>query len=135
MEQQEPKVLVCITSYNRQDNLIGLCAALQDENNQSIIPDIVVFDDCTPSLTIFRGPGIKFIQSKEHRGKEGFWKTWQDIFNDILFQIVWNKIDHLALWPPAVGMMLFRTMDGVEHVIGCISVIVLAEVLYQSFYV
>ena len=81
MEQQEPKVLVCITSYNRQDNLIGLCAALQDENNQSIIPDIAVFDDCTPNLTIFRGPGIKFIQSKEHRGKEGFWKTWQDIFN------------------------------------------------------
>lgn len=81
MEQQEPKVLVCITSYNRQDNLIGLCAALQDENNQSIIPDIAVFDDCTPNLTILRGPGIKFIQSKEHRGKEGFWKTWQDIFN------------------------------------------------------
>ena len=81
MEQQEPKVLVCITSYNRQDNLIGLCAALQDENNQSIIPDIAVFDDCTPNLTIFRGPGIKFIQSPEHRGKEQFWKTWQDIFN------------------------------------------------------
>ena len=72
MEQQDPKVLVCITSYNRQDNLIGLCAALQDENNQSIIPDIAVFDDCTPNLTIFRGPVIKLIQAAEHRGKEGF---------------------------------------------------------------
>ena len=81
MEQQEPKVLVCITSYNRQDNLVGLCAALQDENNQSIIPDIAVFDDCTPNLTIFSGPRIKLIQSIEHRGKEKFWKTWQDIFD------------------------------------------------------
>ena len=80
MEQQEPKVLVCITSYNRQDNLIGLCAALQDENNQSIIPDIAVFDDCTPDLTIFQGPGIKLIQAAEHRGKAGFWKTYNDIF-------------------------------------------------------
>ena len=77
---EQPRVLVAITSYNRQDNLIGLCASLQDDEHQSIIPDIAVFDDCTPSLTIFRGPGIKLIQSQEHRGKAGFWKTYNDIF-------------------------------------------------------
>ena len=77
---EQPRVLVAITSYNRQDELINLCASLQDDEHQSIIPDIAVFDDCTPSLTIFRGPGIKLIQSAEHRGKAGFWKTYNDIF-------------------------------------------------------
>ena len=77
---EQPRVLVAITSYNRQDELITLCASLQDDEHQSIIPDIAVFDDCTPSLTIFRGPGIKIIQSPEHRGKAGFWKTYNDIF-------------------------------------------------------
>lgn len=77
---EQPRVLVAITSYNRQDELINLCASLQDDEHQSIIPDIAVFDDCTPSLTIFRGPGIKLIQSADHRGKAGFWKTYNDIF-------------------------------------------------------
>lgn len=76
---EQPRVLVAITSYNRQDELINLCASLQDEEHQSIIPDIAVFDDCTPSLTIFRGPGIKLIQSAEHRGKAGFWMTYNDM--------------------------------------------------------
>lgn len=77
---EQPRVLVAITSYNRQDELINLIASLQDEEHQSIIPDIAVFDDCTPTLSILRGMGIKFIQSPEHRGKAGFWKTYNDIF-------------------------------------------------------
>ena len=77
---EQPRVLVAITSYNRQDELINLIASLQDEEHQSIIPDIAVFDDCTPTLSILRCMGIKFIQSPEHRGKAGFWKTYNDIF-------------------------------------------------------
>ena len=77
---EQPRVLVAITSYNRQDELINLIASLQDEEHQSIIPDIAVFDDCTPTLSILRGMGIKFIQYPEHRGKAGFWKTYNDIF-------------------------------------------------------
>ena len=76
---EQPRVLVAITSYNRQDELINLCASLQDDEHQSIIPDIAVFDDCTPTLSILRGMGIKFIQSPEHRGKAGFWKTYNDM--------------------------------------------------------
>lgn len=76
---EQPSVLVAITSYNRQDELINLIASLQDEEHQSIIPDIAVFDDCTPTLSILRGMGIKFIQSTEHRGKAGFWKTYNDM--------------------------------------------------------
>ena len=77
---EQPKVLVAITSYNRQDHLIRLIASLQDDEHQSLIPDIAVFDDCTPTLSFMRGMDITFIQAPEHRGKAGFWKTYNDIF-------------------------------------------------------
>ena len=75
---ENPKVLVAITSYNRLNSLCALIDALQ-EPEQRIIPDIVVFDDCTPNLTILRCPGVRLIQSPEHRGKAGFWQTYNDL--------------------------------------------------------
>ena len=99
MEQQEPKVLVCITSYNRQDELINLIASLQDEEHQSIIPDIAVFDDCTPTLSILRGMGIKFIQSTEHRGKAGFWRTYNDMMAYIKAH---PEYEHIIILPDDV---------------------------------
>ena len=79
MEQQEPKVLVCITSYNRRGNLCDLVAELIGQNNC----DIVIFDDCSDfDITKWaNGDRIVIKRNPEHRGKEGFWKTWQDIFN------------------------------------------------------
>lgn len=80
MEQQEPKVLVCITSYNRPSSLVDLVVDLAEYPNT----DIVIFDDKSEVFpeVINKYPYVaKVITNPEHRGKEGFWKTWQDIFN------------------------------------------------------
>ena len=73
---EQPRVLVAITSYNRKQSLFNLVSHIMDE---SVNVDIIVFDDCSD----FEGvntPVFKFIKSPEHRGKAGFWRTFNDIF-------------------------------------------------------
>ena len=73
---EQPRVLVAITSYNRKQSLFNLASHIMDE---CVNVDIVVFDDCSD----FEGvntPVFKFIKSPEHRGKAGFWQTFNDIF-------------------------------------------------------
>lgn len=73
---EQPRVLVAITSYNRKQSLFNLVSHIMDE---SVNVDIVIFDDCSD----FEGvntPVFKFIKSPEHRGKAGFWRTFNDIF-------------------------------------------------------
>ena len=68
--------MVAITSYNRKQSLFNLVSHIMDE---SVNVDIVIFDDCSD----FEGvntPVFKFIKSPEHRGKAGFWRTFNDIF-------------------------------------------------------
>lgn len=72
------KVLVCITTYNRCDTLARLVKTLKADKNC----DIVVFDDATPDWRMpFVGGTDEVISSPEHRGKAGFWRTFNDIFN------------------------------------------------------
>ena len=75
---EQPRVLVAITSYNRQQSLFRLTRELHQYDNV----DIVIFDDGSNSTkTPDDVEGIEFIVNPEHRGKSGFWKTWQDIFD------------------------------------------------------
>lgn len=76
---EQPRVLVSITSYNRKGSLLRLVAALSEYKNV----DIAVFDDCSAyDAQIFakRFQNTTVITSPEHRGKAGFWKTYNDIF-------------------------------------------------------
>ena len=76
MEQQ--KVLVAITSYNRPSSLVDLVVELAEEPNV----DIVIFDDKSDVFpeVINKYPYVaKVITNPEHRGKEGFWKTYNDM--------------------------------------------------------
>ena len=76
---EQPRVLVAITSYNRKGSLLGLVAALSEYKNV----DIAIFDDCSAyDAQIFakRFQNTTVITSPEHRGKAGFWKTYNDIF-------------------------------------------------------
>ena len=74
MEQQ--KVLVVITSYNRLTLLVKLCDELYKQDPQT---DIVVFDDHSPEQFKPMAENIRVITSPEHRGKAGFWKTYNDM--------------------------------------------------------
>ena len=72
------KTLVIITSYNRPHSLDLLATnlILQD-------CDVVVFDDASDKefvVDMLSNENIKVIRSATHRGKAGFWKTYNDIF-------------------------------------------------------
>ena len=75
---ETPKVLVAITSYNRRTSLCLLVDALLPYVNA----DIVIFDDLSDwdvnALNTSKGR-IRVIQPDEHRGKAGFWKTYNDL--------------------------------------------------------
>ncbi len=77
---EKPRVLVAITSYNRKQTLQRLIGTLYDSENT----DVVVFDDksdydAKEACKIFKH--VTVITSPEHRGKAGFWKVFQDIFD------------------------------------------------------
>ena len=71
------KVLVVITTYNRNYNLLNLTEQLLNESEA----DIVVFDDKSDKPMKIGSNRVTQITTPEHRGKAGFWKTWQDIFD------------------------------------------------------
>ena len=74
------KTLVIITSYNRPSSLVDLVIELAEDPNV----DIVVFDDKSeifPEILNKYHHVAEVIRSDTHRGKAGFWQTYQDIFN------------------------------------------------------
>ena len=73
MEQQ--KVLVIITTYNRNKTLWRLVDHLLAESSA----DFVIFDDKSDKPLTICSPRVTQITNPEHRGKEGFWKTYNDM--------------------------------------------------------
>ena len=81
------KTLVIITSYNRKDSVHLLVCNLLEKNDC----DVLVYDDRSDkeiaedlaSLKCTHADRKRFqlILSADHRGKAGFWQTYQDIFN------------------------------------------------------
>ena len=81
------KILIIITHYNRQQNLFKLYHDLLCNK----MVDVVIFDDYSSEKlaidvkflqdTHVHGDHLRLIVNPEHRGKAGFWQTWQDIFN------------------------------------------------------
>lgn len=73
---EQPRVLVAITSYNRNYSLMLLIEKLLDEPNV----DIVIFDDKSDKPLTIGNKRVTKLTNPEHRGKAGFWKTYNDIF-------------------------------------------------------
>ena len=72
------KTLIVITSYNRKDSLRKLVDNLLAEENC----DIVIFDDHSKDRPSFKGKqNVRVVVNPEHRGKTGFWQTYNDIFD------------------------------------------------------
>ena len=80
------KTLVIITSYNRDEHLAKLVDTLMTTSDA----DVMIFDDCSTDLTkhYIRQreldddfQRLNALISDTHRGKAGFWQTYQDIFN------------------------------------------------------
>lgn len=72
----ENKTLIIITTYNRRLSLSFLVAALEKQ-----ACDIVIFDDRSDwDVTALRSDTVRVVVNPEHRGKAGFWKTYNDIF-------------------------------------------------------
>lgn len=69
------KVLVIITSYNRPKSLQLLTDELLRQNC-----DIVIFDDRSKIRPKLFNDHVKVVINDSHRGKEEFWKTYNDIF-------------------------------------------------------
>ena len=80
------KTLICITSYNRQESLARLLANLMNDSRPGEV-DIIVFDDRsddgTAELLQRVGKLARHTIATTHRGKAGFWHTFQDIFDYI----------------------------------------------------
>ena len=74
----EKKTLVIITTYNRPESLCNLVEVLSADINT----DIVIFDDksTTGHMLFCKQPNVQIIEAPEHRGKAGFWQTYNDIF-------------------------------------------------------
>ena len=73
---EQPRVLVAITSYKRNYSLMLLVEKLLDEPNV----DIVIFDDKSDKPLTIGNKRVTKLTNPEHRGKAGFWKTYNDIF-------------------------------------------------------
>ena len=73
---EQPRVLVAITSYNRNYSLMLLVEKLLDEPNV----DIVIFDDKSDKPLTIGNKRVTKLTNPEHRGKAGFWRTFNDIF-------------------------------------------------------
>lgn len=82
------KTLICITTYNRQESLARLIHAILHDSDA----DIMIFDDCSNDGTqefidklelIDDYQRINALRQETHRGKQGFWRTFQDIFDYI----------------------------------------------------
>ena len=81
------KILTIITHYNREQHLFRLYHDLLC--NKEV--DVVIFDDFSDARlasdvkflqdTHVHGEHLKLVVAPEHRGKAGFWQTYQDIFN------------------------------------------------------
>lgn len=73
---EQPRVLVAITSYNREKSLWALVDKLLEYENCKII----IFDDLTPNIDKSRlGGRVTMHQPDEHCGKANFWKTYNDM--------------------------------------------------------
>lgn len=72
---EQPKVLVAITSYNRNKTLWRLVDHLLAESSA----DFVIFDDKSDKPLTICSPRVTQITNPEHRGKAGFWKTYNDL--------------------------------------------------------
>lgn len=70
------KTLVVITTYNRKNSVTNLVSKLLTNKNC----DIVLFDDCSEEQIEVTNKRVTFIVNSEHRGKSGYWMTWNDIF-------------------------------------------------------
>ena len=71
------KTLVIITSYNRAESLWRMVDRLLAESSA----DFVIFDDKSDKPLTICSPRVTQITNHGHRGKAGFWKTYNDIFN------------------------------------------------------
>jgi hypothetical protein len=68
--------LVIITTYNRPDSLHNLVWLLLEDPTV----DIAVFDDVSERLPDIEHPRVTVRINPEHRGKAGFWQTYNEIF-------------------------------------------------------
>ena len=74
---EQPRVLVAITSYNREKSLWALVDKLLEYENCKII----IFDDLTPNIDKSRlGGRVTMHQPDEHCGKANFWKVYNHMF-------------------------------------------------------
>lgn len=92
---EQPRVLVAITSYNRLTGLVKLCNDLYEQDHTT---DIVVFDDHSPEQFKPMAENIRVITSTEHRGKAGFWKT----YNDLMAYCKEHEYDYYIILPDDV---------------------------------
>ena len=104
---EQPRTLVCITHYNREKSLYNLLKNLVEQDCR-----IVVFDDHSDSesgkemeaefsaLLKEYWPKIYFQVSETHRGKAGFWETYNDIFKAI--KDVLDDYDYYIILPDDV---------------------------------
>ncbi len=75
---ETPKTLVIITSYNRKDSLLKLHETILAGSDANI----AIFDDKSdwPVNSLQHPKCVDVIINPEHRGKAGFWQTYNDIF-------------------------------------------------------
>ena len=94
---EQPRVLVAITSYNREKSLWALVDKLLEYENCKII----IFDDLTPNIDKSRlGGRVTMHQPDEHCGKAGFWKVYNHMFD--VFKASQADYDYYIILPDDV---------------------------------
>ena len=94
---EQPRVLVAITSYNREESLWALVDKLLEYKNCKII----IFDDLTPNIDKSRlGGRVTMHQPDEHCGKANFWKVYNHMFD--VFKYRQDQYDYYIILPDDV---------------------------------
>ena len=92
---EQPRVLVCITAYNRPDSLWALVSKLLENDNC----DIRIFDDATPNFDKSKiGGRVMLSQPDVHCGKPLFWKVYNEIFSELKY----TNYDYYIILPDDV---------------------------------
>lgn len=74
------KIGIYITSYNRAEMLNKLVNQIVGQVENKYDFEILVFDDKSDQFPIISTNFVNLITNSIHRGKQGYWKTWNEMF-------------------------------------------------------
>ena len=127
-ETNMTKIGIYITSYNRKEMLLNLISQIENQKTDNIGYDIIIFDDQSDFTLTNLSDNVSLITNDEHRGKQLFWKTWNEMFSLAFLR----KDDYTIFLQDDVtvaedflniAVQRFENLKRLDHKTACLSLL------------